>query len=145
MTGVEYELGKCLPPRLFIVHKQHRNSPNNGSLFNFVLFFKLLTPDLANLLTSYYILDGCIYQSPSLYSVLSHRILSSMSYLQSAMEYADEWLEFDPTKSRYTIKRDYINSSQDNDISMEQENILPDKEKADFITQINSRFMSLLP
>ena len=32
MTGIEYELGKCLPPRLFIVHKQHRNSPSNGKL-----------------------------------------------------------------------------------------------------------------
>ena len=30
MTGVEYDLGKCLPPRLFIVHKQHRNSPSSG-------------------------------------------------------------------------------------------------------------------
>lgn len=36
MTGIEYELGKCLPPRLFIVHKQHRNSPSNRN-FNIII------------------------------------------------------------------------------------------------------------
>lgn len=98
---------------------------------------------------SYYVLDGCIYQSPSLYSVLSHRILSSMSYLQSAIEYADDWLEFDPTKSRYNIKtKDQDSKTVNEDIDMEKEsesgsNVLPDKDKMNFITQINSRFMSL--
>lgn len=98
---------------------------------------------------SYYVLDGCIYQSPSLYSVLSHRILSSMSYLQSAIEYADDWLEFDPTKSRYNIKtkvQDFKIVNEDIDMEKESEsesNVLPDKDKMNFITQINSRFMSL--
>ena len=98
---------------------------------------------------SYYVLDGCIYQSPSLYSVLSHRILSSMSYLQSAIEYVDDWLEFDPTKSRYNIKtKDQDSKTVNEDIDMEKEsesgsNVLPDKDKMNFITQINSRFMSL--
>lgn len=99
---------------------------------------------LVTLLASYYILDGCIYQSPSLYSVLSHRILSSMSYLQSAMEYANEWLEFDPTKSRYNIKSSNIDKIEEN-VNMEPvvDKLLPDKDKTDFITQINNRFMSL--
>lgn len=95
---------------------------------------------------SYYVLDGCIYQSPSLYSVLSHRILSSMSYLQSAIEYADDWLEFDPTKSRYNIKtkvQDFKIVNEDIDMEKESESVLPDKDKMNFITQINSRFMSL--
>lgn len=61
------------------------------------------------------------------------------------MEYADEWLEFDPTKSRYTIKCQEAVKKEEN-VNLEQEDknkILPDKEKTDFITQINSRFMSL--
>jgi hypothetical protein len=70
-----------------------------------------------------------------------------MSYLQSAMEYANEWLEFDPTKSRYTIKNGAVLDSQDENVNMEQKEattkILADKKKTDFITQINSRFMSL--
>lgn len=100
-----------------------------------------------NVIASYYVLDGCIYQAPSLYSVVSHRILSSMSYLQSAIEYADKWLEFDPTKSRYAIKVvDHIKPGLEEDVSMEEEVSnanLPDKDKSNFITQINSRFMSL--
>lgn len=35
MTGIEYEIGKCQPPRLFIIHKQNRNSPDSG-IKNFI-------------------------------------------------------------------------------------------------------------
>ena len=106
----------------------------------FILFF------LVNVLHSYYVLDGCIYQSPSLYSVLSHRILSSMSYLQSAIEYADNWIEFDPSKSRYNIKikEDEATKVTTDDVDMEtNDTMLPDKDKMNFITQINNRFMNL--
>ena len=68
-----------------------------------------------------------------------------MFYLQSAIEYADEWLEFDPTKSRYKIKEPETVSEDIKDVSMDQigtEN-LPEKEKINFITQINRRFMDL--
>lgn len=109
--------------------------------------FKLF---LVNVTHSYYVLDGCIYQSPSLYSVLSHRILSSMSYLQSAIEYADKWLEFDPTKSRYNIKlkeEEEPSEVEGEDVLMEKNDvkntILPEKNKMNFITQINNRFMTL--
>jgi hypothetical protein len=68
-----------------------------------------------------------------------------MSYLQSAIEYADEWLEFDPTKSRYKIKEAEAAIIDNNVINMEKEGpeILADKDKTNFITQINNRFMSL--
>ena len=69
-----------------------------------------------------------------------------MSYLQSAIEYADNWLEFDPTKSRYTIKskEDSMNVTDvDMETDVEKDKILPDKDKMNFITQINNRFMSL--
>ena len=69
-----------------------------------------------------------------------------MSYLQSAIEYADNWLEFDPTKSRYTIKskEDSMNVTDvDMETDVEKDKILSDKDKMNFITQINNRFMSL--
>ena len=94
------------------------------------------------IIASYYVLDGCIYQSPSLYSVLSHRILSSMAHLQSAIEYADSWIEFDVTKSRYFIKPPEKTTNLD--VEMDQKQLIaPDKNMVDFITQLNNRFMNL--
>lgn len=142
MTGIEYELGKCIPPRLFIVHKQNRISPNSGKFYIFCILKTLLFSIQVKIIASYYVLDGCIYQSPSLYSVLSHRILSSMAHLQSAIEYADSWLEFDVTKSRYFIKP--LEKTTDLDVEMDQKQLIaPDKNKVDFITQLNNRFMNL--
>ena len=70
-----------------------------------------------------------------------------MSYLQSAIEYADNWLEFDPTKSRYNIKTKedefIIVGDADMEKDVESDTTLPDKDKMNFITQINNRFMSL--
>jgi len=70
-----------------------------------------------------------------------------MSYLQSAIEYVDEWLEFDPTKSRYQIKTVENIATDNDDVDMEKEikesTIFPDKDKTNFITEINNRFMSL--
>lgn len=70
-----------------------------------------------------------------------------MSYLQSAIEYVDEWLEFDPTKSRYKIKTFQNIVTDNDDVNMEKEikesTIFQDKDKTNFITQINNRFMSL--
>lgn len=132
MTGIEYEIFKAIPPRLFIIHKQNRTSFTS-----------------IQLLSSYYILDGCIFQSPSLFSVISHRILSSMSYLQSSIEYAGKWLEFDPTKSRYNIiKQVKTKTTENEDENMEkteeeeEEEIVQHRDKVDFITQINTNFMN---
>lgn len=77
-----------------------------------------------------------------------------MSYLQSAIEYADEWLEFDPTKSRYSIKikpksvTTKIDLNEDFEMGNTEpltnsEEVIPDKDKIDFVTQINTRFMNL--
>lgn len=68
-----------------------------------------------------------------------------MSYLQSAIEYADDWLEFDPTKSRYKIKEPERVYDGKDDVNMDykESEKFPDKDKTNFITQINSRFMSL--
>lgn len=58
MTGIEYSLLKAEPPRLFVVAKQERHSEHKVSL-----------------LECYYVLDGSIYMAPSLYTLLSHRMV----------------------------------------------------------------------
>ena len=50
MTGIEYEPGKCHPPRLFIIHKQHRISPNSGNNL-FILTIKRV---LVSIFSKYY-------------------------------------------------------------------------------------------
>ncbi len=143
MAGVEYEVTKAIPPQLFVIHKQSRSSPNSGKnqmdgalLGCFLLF-------LVTLLESFYVLDGCIYKCPNLQTLISHRILSSLHYLKSAAEYANEWLEFDQTLSRYKIKTE-IKTAAEGDEDMDK--VCLDgisRDKIDFVTQVNSQFMNL--
>jgi hypothetical protein len=73
MKGFEYEIHKALPPRLFIIHKLNRLSPSKSKrllVFSFHLqFFSALIENY------YYVLDGAIYQSPSLNTLISHRLV----------------------------------------------------------------------
>jgi hypothetical protein len=73
MKGFEYEIHKALPPWLFIIHKLNRLSPSKSKrllVFSFHLqFFSALIEN------SYYVLDGAIYQSPSLNTLISHRLV----------------------------------------------------------------------
>ena len=56
--GVEYELQDAQEPHLFVIKKQHRSGPKSTSPLQF-----------------YYILDGSIYQAPSLHTALSSRLV----------------------------------------------------------------------
>lgn len=58
--GVEYELAvqDCQPPHLFLIRKQYRASPGQ-----------------AVALAYYYVLDGTIYQAPTLHAALSGRMV----------------------------------------------------------------------
>ncbi len=56
--GVEYELQDAQEPHLFIIRKQHRSGPKTTATLQF-----------------YYILDGNVYQAPSLHAALSSRIV----------------------------------------------------------------------
>lgn len=162
MTGVEYEVARSLPPRLFIIHKQRRYSPTQGAIATthcYKLFF------VVTVLASYYILNGTIYSCPTLYSVVSQRVISSLHHLNSAVQYANQWLEFDPTKSRYSIKTDEetdkamdeendntadedmnVKTSGDSHNKINKTNSSLDgvhKDKIDFVTMINTKFMQL--
>ncbi|KAJ1910039.1 Mediator of RNA polymerase II transcription subunit 6 [Tieghemiomyces parasiticus] len=63
MTGVEFAVVHERWPTLFIIRKQRRRSPNE------------VIP-----LATYYILNGNIYQSPDLYSVVSNRLAFDETY-----------------------------------------------------------------
>lgn len=55
-VGVEYVVVAAQPPHLFAIAKRKRNSPTN-----------------VNILAMYYILDGNVYQSPTLRDVINSR------------------------------------------------------------------------
>lgn len=56
--GVEYEVQDAQEPHLFIIRKQHRSGPKTTAPLQY-----------------YYILDGNVYQAPSLHAALSSRIV----------------------------------------------------------------------
>ena len=69
MTGLEYglEVSQQVPP-VYVVKKQNRTSPRN-----------------VNVLEVYYIINGVIYQSPSLMDVVSTRLAKTALYLNRAL------------------------------------------------------------
>lgn len=68
-TGIEFALVTAQPPTLFVIHKQHRYSP-----------------DAVQPLVAYFILHNRIYQAPDVYSVVSNRMLASLHSLQASLE-----------------------------------------------------------
>ena len=56
--GVEYELQDAQEPHLFVIKKQQRSGPKATSPLQY-----------------YYILDGNVYQAPSLHAALSSRLV----------------------------------------------------------------------
>ena len=57
--GIEYELKDAQEPHLFIICKQLRTSPSSVSSLRY-----------------YYILDGNVYQAPSMHVALASRLVS---------------------------------------------------------------------
>ncbi|KAK0208453.1 MED6-domain-containing protein [Desarmillaria ectypa] len=68
-TGVEFAVVHAQPPSFFIVHKRERLSPEE------------VVP-----LSAYFIINNRIYQSPDLYTVLSNRLLTSLTSLQTSLD-----------------------------------------------------------
>ncbi|ORX90201.1 MED6-domain-containing protein [Basidiobolus meristosporus CBS 931.73] len=81
MTGIEFVLAHERWPVLFVIRKQRRRSP-----------------DEAIPIATYYIINGNIYQSPDLYSVMANRMLTSLTHLQSAFREAHKFAEFHPSR-----------------------------------------------
>ncbi|KAF8807261.1 MED6-domain-containing protein [Phlegmacium glaucopus] len=68
-TGIEFALVHAQPPSFFIIQKRER-----------------LSPDEVRPLAAYFIMNSRIYQSPDVYTVLSNRLLTSLSALQSSLD-----------------------------------------------------------
>lgn len=68
-TGVEFALVQSQPPSMFIIQKRER-----------------MSPDEVRPLAAYFIMNNRIYQSPDLYTVLSNRLLTSLSSLQTSLD-----------------------------------------------------------
>ncbi|KAI8805282.1 MED6 mediator sub complex component-domain-containing protein [Cladochytrium replicatum] len=83
MTGIEYEvMQEYLPqqPKLFVIRKQYR-----------------YTKDKTETLATYYIVDGTIYQSPDVFTMVSNRILTSLYFVQKAFHETLEEVRFYPS------------------------------------------------
>ena len=81
MTGVEYCLLYVQEPILYVIRKQHRSSPSHVSP-----------------IADYYIIAGVVHQAPDLASVLSSRLLSAVTHLQSAFEEARGYAKYHPSR-----------------------------------------------
>lgn len=70
MAGIEYQVTCDVPPGLFVITK----------------FLRSLSPASLEPLAMYYVLDGDVYQAPSVHAILSSRILQSLHHLRKAFE-----------------------------------------------------------
>jgi len=68
-TGIEFALVHAQPPSFFIIQKRER-----------------LSHEEVRPLAAYFIMNSRIYQSPDVYTVLSNRLLASVSALQSSLD-----------------------------------------------------------
>lgn len=88
MTGLEYALE--VPPQdppVYVIKKQIRVSPR-----------------IANVVAVYYILNGIIYQSPSLMDVASTRIMKTLLYLDKALSLMSSEHSFSNALGHVTFK-----------------------------------------
>ncbi|KAL6078717.1 Mediator of RNA polymerase II transcription subunit 6 [Balamuthia mandrillaris] len=87
MVGPEYALFYAAEAEgLFVIRKQIRESPET------------VTP-----IHTYYIVQGTIYQAPSLHAVISSRMISCMYYLHQSFQELHSYIEFDPSERPATM------------------------------------------
>nr|GAT49699.1 MED6-domain-containing protein [Mycena chlorophos] len=68
-TGVEFAVVHAEPPSFFVIHKRDR-----------------LSPEEVRPLAAYFVMNNRIYQSPDVYTVLSNRLLTSLTSLQTSLD-----------------------------------------------------------
>jgi len=106
MVGVEFEVVKEQYPSLFIIQKQRRKSPTE-----------------AFPIAIYYIVNGNIYQSPNLYSILANRMLTIVSHLNRAFRDVYNFVQFHPS-SGYRYKVNLIKSEEDENKSVDNDSAM---------------------
>eukprot|EP00026_Physarum_polycephalum_P011582 Phypoly_transcript_11817.p1 GENE.Phypoly_transcript_11817~~Phypoly_transcript_11817.p1 ORF type:complete len:283 (+),score=42.88 Phypoly_transcript_11817:74-922(+) len=80
LRGIEYELIHVREPALFVIRKLFRESP-----------------DRTIPRAIYYILNGSIYQAPTLFNVLNSRLSSSIFYARESLKEIAALIKFQPS------------------------------------------------
>jgi len=81
MTGLEYILLHHQDPVLFVIRKQHRQSPKQVTT-----------------LADYYIIAGTVYQAPDLGSVINSRLMTTLHHMESAFTKTLSFATYHPAK-----------------------------------------------
>uniref|UniRef100_A0A8H7Y6E0 Mediator of RNA polymerase II transcription subunit 6 n=1 Tax=Psilocybe cubensis TaxID=181762 RepID=A0A8H7Y6E0_PSICU len=86
-VGIEFAVVHAEAPTFFIIQKRERLSPDEGILYTPLQGFgDLMGTSTVRPLAAYFIMNNRIYQSPDIYTVLSNRLLTSLSALQSSLD-----------------------------------------------------------
>ncbi|TPX70466.1 hypothetical protein CcCBS67573_g06552 [Chytriomyces confervae] len=98
MTGIEYARHSySYNPSLFVINKYYRHSP-----------------DKLDLLAVYYIVEGTIYQSPDLFTLLSNRLLTSLHQIKTAFSAVKEEARFQPARPyHWGMEEDLYDEDED--------------------------------
>lgn len=93
MIGMEFDvdLSNSLPPQLWIIRKQYRESPTKVTLQKM-----------------YYILNSTVYQAPDLDTLLESRLLTSLYQISNVFDRTLDRAVFDPVDSRFRWKDDAL-------------------------------------
>jgi mediator of RNA polymerase II transcription subunit 6 len=118
MVGIEYILKEAKPPGYFLIQKVYRSSPTNFSL-----------------LAETFVVNGTIYQSPSLESILHFRLGSIVDNLGKAWNYCNKFALPDIATNSIKTRPDDAN----------EEPVHPkDAAGVQEMIAINSTFLSLI-
>jgi hypothetical protein len=81
MTGIEYVVYFAQEPSLFVIQRQNRTSPQHTEHQQ-----------------TYYIINGTVFQAPTLGAVLASRILKSLHYARRALRSVEQHSAFSTTR-----------------------------------------------
>ncbi|KAJ3183983.1 Mediator of RNA polymerase II transcription subunit 6 [Gaertneriomyces sp. JEL0708] len=85
MTGIDYELLYAIPQSgLFVITVGNRRSPTQ-----------------VDTIGAYYVIEGTVYQSPDLYTLLSNRIYTSLHHVESAFQEVQSQATYHPAMGNY--------------------------------------------
>ncbi|KAI8887085.1 MED6-domain-containing protein, partial [Backusella circina FSU 941] len=96
MTGIEFAIVHEQPP-VWIIQKRYRRGP---------------APDDVNPIATYYIMGANVYQSPTIYSVIANRLLTSLFHVNSAFKETKKMMDFHPAKGYSWKTQNELTNSQ---------------------------------
>ncbi|CAO3618021.1 unnamed protein product [Cunninghamella blakesleeana] len=99
MTGIEFAVIHDHPP-VWVIQKRYRRGP---------------APDDVNPIATYYIMGANVYQSPTIYSVIANRLLTSLFHVNSAFKETQAVMDFNPSKGySWKTKKEKSDKNQPN-------------------------------